>query len=196
MDAYERESRKNGYKHIAGIDEAGRGALAGPVVAAAVILPSECLIEGINDSKQLTSKHRSLLYDEIRDVAISVGISALDNHLIEELNILQASLRAMAEAVGKLNPKPDYLLIDGSKCPSIDIAGEAIPKGDSLSISIAAASIIAKVTRDNLMVELDKTYPNYGFEQHKGYPTTQHRQAIAQYGASEIHRKTFKLLSD
>lgn len=196
MNVYERASRKKGYKLIAGVDEAGRGALAGPVVAAAVILPIDCCIDGINDSKKLTPKNRSQLYHEISKTALSIGIRSLDNHFIEQLNILQASLRAMAEAVHQLNPKPDYLLVDGSKYPNIDITGEAIPKGDSLSLSIAAASIIAKVTRDRLMVDFDRSYPNYGFSQHKGYPTKQHRQAIAQFGASEIHRKTFKLLSD
>ncbi len=196
MDVYERASRQNGYHLIAGVDEAGRGALAGPVVAAAVILPTDCCIDGINDSKQLTPEHRSQLYDQIHDIAISVGIGLLDNLRIEQINILQASLHAMVVAVDRLNPKPDYLLVDGSQYPNINIKGKAIPKGDSLSISIAAASIVAKVTRDREMIEFDKIYPNYGFKQHKGYPTSQHRQAIAQFGASDIHRKTFRLLSD
>lgn len=196
MDAFERACRQKGYKRIAGIDEAGRGALAGPVVAAAVILPVNCKIEGLKDSKQLTAKQRSLLANEIQSVAISVGIGSVDNRLIEELNILQAALRAMAEAVEQLIPKPDYLLVDGSKLPKTNIPGQAIPKGDNLSLSIAAASVIAKTTRDRLMIEFHQTYPNYGFEQHKGYPTAQHRQAIAQFGASAIHRNTFKLLPD
>lgn len=196
MDAFERACRQNGYKRIAGIDEAGRGALAGPVVAAAVILPVGCEIEGLKDSKQLTPKQRSLLTNEIQSVAVSVGVGSVDNRLIEELNILQAALRAMAEAVEQLAPKPDYLLVDGSKMPETNIPGQAIPKGDNLSLSIAAASVIAKTTRDRLMTEFHQTYPNYGFEQHKGYPTAQHRQAIAQFGASAIHRNTFKLLPD
>ncbi|MDE0314304.1 MAG: ribonuclease HII [Candidatus Poribacteria bacterium] len=196
MDAFERACRQKGYKRIAGIDEAGRGALAGPVVAAAVILPVNCKIEGLKDSKQLTAKQRSLLANEIQSVAVSVGVGSVDNRLIEELNILQAALRAMAEAVEQLAPKPDYLLVDGSKLPKTNIPGQAIPKGDNLSLSIAAASVIAKTTRDRLMIEFHQTYPNYGFEQHKGYPTAQHRQAIAQFGASAIHRNTFKLLSD
>ncbi len=196
MDAFEHACRQKGYKRIAGIDEAGRGALAGPVVAAAVILPVNCKIEGLKDSKQLTAKQRSLLANEIQSVAVSVGVGSVDNRLIEELNILQAALRAMAEAVEQLAPKPDYLLVDGSKLPKTNIPGQAIPKGDNLSLSIAAASVIAKTTRDRLMIEFHQTYPNYGFEQHKGYPTAQHRQAIAQFGASAIHRNTFKLLSD
>lgn len=196
MDAFERACRQKGYKRIAGIDEAGRGALAGPVVAAAVILPVDCKIEGLKDSKQLTAKQRSLLANEIQSVAISVGVGSVDNRLIEELNILQAALRAMAEAVDQLTPKPDYLLVDGSKLPKTNIPGQAIPKGDNLSLSIAAASVIAKTTRDRLMIEFHQTYPNYGFEQHKGYPTAQHRQAIAEFGISAIHRNTFKLLPE
>ncbi len=196
MDAFERTCRENGYTQIAGIDEAGRGALAGPVVAAAVILPIGCQIDGLNDSKQLTPKQRTELLDEILKVSISVGIGSADNKVIERINILQATLQAMKEAVEQLTPKPDYLLVDGSKLPNIDIAAEAIPKGDSLSLSIAAASVVAKTTRDSLMVEFHQTYPKYGFHQHKGYPTAQHRQAIAQFGTSAIHRNTFKLLAD
>ena len=196
MDAFERACRQNGYKRIAGIDEAGRGALAGPVVAAAVILPPGCKIDGLKDSKQLTPKQRSLLANEIQSIALSVGVGSVDNRLIEEINILQAALRAMTEAVEQLTPKPDYLLVDGSKMPTTNIPGQAIPKGDNLSLSIAAASVIAKTTRDSMMIEFHQTYPNYGFEQHKGYPTAQHRQAIAQFGASAIHRNTFKLLAD
>ena len=188
--------REKGYIIIAGIDEAGRGALAGPVVAAAVILPADCHIAGINDSKKLTPNHRSKLYEEITDIAISVGISAIDNSQIEQLNILQAALLAMELAVEKLTVRPDYLLVDGNRYPDINIEGEAITKGDSLSFSIAAASIMAKVTRDRLMIAFDSTYPNYGFKDHKGYPTKQHRQAITEHGPSDIHRKTFRLLSE
>ena len=196
MDAYERVCRQNGYTLIAGIDEAGRGALAGPVVAAAVILPITCTIDGLTDSKQLTPNRRLFLSNEIRRVAISVGIGLLDNQKIDRLNILQAALRAMEEAVRQLTPKPEYLLVDGSKMPATNIPGQAIPKGDTLSLSIAAASVIAKTTRDRLMIEYDKNYPNYGFLKHKGYPTAQHRKAIAEFGATEIHRHTFKLLAD
>ena len=196
MDAFELARQQSGYKQIAGIDEAGRGALAGPVIAAAVILPLNCNIDGLRDSKQLTPKQRDRLADEIHRVAISVGIGAADNRTVDRLNVLKATLLAMQNAIEKLTPQPDYLLVDGINLPTTAIPGEAIPKGDSRSYSIAAASIIAKTTRDRLMVEADRNYPNYGFPKHKGYPTSQHRQAIAQFGASEIHRQTFKLLPD
>lgn len=196
MDIYERACRLKGFTEIAGIDEAGRGALAGPVVAAAVILPVNCQIEGLTDSKLLTSNQREFLVDKICGVAISVGIGTVDNRMIERINILQASLLAMRNAVEQLTAKPHYILVDGTKLPDIDIPGEAIPKGDRQSLSIAAASVIAKTTRDRLMVEFDGIYPNYGFKQHKGYPTVQHRQAIDQFGVTAIHRNTFKLLPD
>ena len=194
MNVFELACQQSGYKQIAGIDEAGRGALAGPVIAAAVILPINCSLDGLNDSKQLSPKQRDRLCDEIHRVAIAVGVGAIDNQVIDRLNILNATLLAMQEAVENLTPQPDYLLVDGLHLPQIDIPSEAIPKGDSRSYSIAAASIIAKTTRDKRMIALDHTYPNYGFRKHKGYPTSQHRQAIAQFGASEIHRHTFKLL--
>lgn len=196
INAFEIACQQNGYKQIAGIDEAGRGALAGPVIAAAVILPINCSIRGLKDSKQLSPKQRDRLFDEIHTVAISIGVGSADNRAIERLNILNATLLAMQKAVEKLTHPPDFLLVDGLYLPQVDIPGEAIPKGDSRSYSIAAASIIAKTTRDRLMIELDRTYPNYGFLQHKGYPTSQHRHAIAQFGASDIHRHTFKLLPD
>ncbi len=196
MDAYERACRLNGFIQIAGVDEAGRGALAGPVVAAAVILPTDCQIEGLTDSKLLTPNQREVLVDKIHSVAISIGTGSADNRTIERINILQASLLAMKHAIQQLTPKPDYLLVDGSKLPDIDVPSEAIPKGDFLSISIAAASVVAKTTRDRLMIEYDAKYPNYGFRQHKGYPTALHRQAIAKFGATAIHRNTFKLLPD
>ncbi len=196
MDAFEIACQQSGYKLIAGIDEAGRGALAGPVIAAAVILPLNCSIDGLKDSKQLTPKQRALLADQIHNVALSVGIGSADNRVIDRLNILKATLLAMQNAIEKLTPQPDYLLVDGINLPTTNIPGEAIPKGDSRSYAIAAASIIAKTTRDRIMIELDHTYPNYGFQRHKGYPTSQHRQVIAQFGASDIHRQTFKLLPD
>jgi ribonuclease HII len=196
MDVFERACQRSGYKQIAGIDEAGRGALAGPVIAAAVILPINCGIAGLKDSKQLTPKQRDLLSDEIHNVAVSVGIGSVDNRVVDTLNVLEATLLAMRQAIEKLTPQPDYLLVDGINFPAIDIQGEAITKGDSRSYSIAAASIIAKTTRDRLMIALDRTYPHYGFQQHKGYPTSRHRQAIAEFGASDIHRHTFKLLPD
>ena len=194
--AFERACRQNGYRHIAGIDEAGRGALAGPVIAAAVILPPDCQITGLRDSKQLSPRQRSHLSDEIHRVAISIGVGRADPPTIAKVNILEATLIAMQEAVTNLSPPPDYLLVDGLDLPKTAIIGKAIPKGDSLSVSIAAASIIAKTTRDALMIEFGETYPNYGFPKHKGYPTPQHREAIATFGASEIHRHTFKLLAD
>ena len=196
MNVFELACQQSGYKQIAGIDEAGRGALAGPVIAAAVILPMHCSIKGLRDSKQLSPTQRAHLFDEIHDVAVSVGTGSVDHRDIDRLNILEAALLAMREAVEKLTPAPDYLLVDGLHVPEVDIVGETIPKGDSKSYSIAAASIIAKVTRDRLMAELDPIYPNYGFSRHKGYPTSQHRQAIAQFGVSDIHRRTFKLLPD
>ena len=196
MNVFELACQRSGYKRIAGIDEAGRGALAGPVIAAAVILPMRCDIKGLKDSKQLSPKQRARLFDEIHDVAVSVGVGAADHQVIDRSNVLQATLLAMQEAVEELTPQPDYLLVDGLNLPAIGIVGEAIPKGDNRSYSIAAASIIAKTTRDRLMIEADRSYPNYGFPKHKGYPTPQHRQAIAQFGASEIHRRTFKLLPD
>ena len=196
MDVFERVCQRRGYKQIAGIDEAGRGALAGPVIAAAVILPINCGINGLQDSKQLTPKQRDRLSNEIYRVAVSIGIGSVDSRGVDNLNVLQATLLAMRQAIENLTPQPDYLLIDGINLPAIDIQGEAIPKGDSRSYSIAAASIIAKTTRDRLMVALDRTYPDYGFSQHKGYPTSQHRQAIAQHGPSDVHRHTFKLLPE
>ncbi len=196
MNVFELACQQSGYKQIAGIDEAGRGALAGPVIAAAVILPAHCNIKGLRDSKQLSPKQRAYLFDEIHNVAVSIGIGSADHRVVDRLNVLQATLLAMQKAVEKLTPAPDYLLVDGLDLPEVSIVGEAIPKGDSRSYSIAAASIVAKITRDRLMVELDPIYPNYGFSRHKGYPTSQHRQAIAQFGASDIHRRTFKLLPD
>ena len=196
MNSFELAYQQSGYKQIAGIDEAGRGALAGPVIAAAVILPIDCTLDGLNDSKQLSPKQRDQLCEDIRRVAVSIGVGSVDNQEIDRLNILNASLLAMQKAVEKLTPQPDCLLVDGIYLPQVDIPGEAIPKGDSRSYSIAAASIIAKTTRDRLMIKLHHIYPNYGFLKHKGYPTSQHRRAIAQFGASDIHRRTFKLLPD
>ena len=196
MNAFELTCQQNGYRQIAGIDEAGRGALAGPVIAAAVILPINCTLDGLNDSKQLSPKQRERLYDEIHRVAVSIAVGSVDNQVIDRLNILNATLLAMQQAVKKLNPQPDYILVDGIHLPQVNIPSKAIPKGDSRSYSIAAASIIAKTTRDRRMCALDHTYPNYGFLKHKGYPTSQHRQAIARFGVSDIHRHTFKLLPE
>ncbi len=189
---FEELARRQGYLCIAGIDEAGRGALAGPVVAAAVVLPKGVEIPGINDSKKLTPAKRNELFDLILEKALSVGIGSGDHLLIDRVNILQATLVAMKEAVLGIFPPPDYLLIDGiSKIP-ISIHQRTIKKGDSASISIAAASIIAKVTRDRLMVGFDRDYPGYGFAEHKGYGCAAHMAAVARLGPSTIHRKTFR----
>ena len=189
--AYEKELYEKGYEYICGTDEAGRGPLAGPVVAAAVILPKNMMIVGVNDSKQLTEKKREELFDVIMDKALAVGVCFIDNKKIDEINILEASRLAMMEAIKKLKIKPDYVLSDCMKM-NIGIPVNPIVKGDALSESIAAASIIAKVSRDRFMDEMDLKYPNYGFKRHKGYPTKDHIEAIKKWGICEIHRKTFK----
>ncbi|PID40196.1 MAG: ribonuclease HII [Proteobacteria bacterium] len=190
--SFEKKARANGCKIIAGIDEAGRGPLAGPVVSAAVILPKEASLPGIDDSKKLTPKLRIDLYDRLYDVSRAIGIGITDAPEIDRVNILQATLRAMAMAVDNLKPQPDCLLIDGIFTIAADISQEAIKKGDSRSISIAAASIVAKVTRDRIMDQVDGLYPEYQFGRHKGYPTRAHREAIRQHGCCPIHRRTFK----
>ena len=193
IQQFEQTLRQQGYQRIAGIDEAGRGALAGPVVAAAVILPTDCQISGVTDSKQLTPKKRAGLFDDIHHTAVAVGVGYVDNEGIDRINILQATMAAMAQAIAQITPAPDYALVDGTHLPNIFLPAEAIPKGDTFIQSIAAASIIAKVTRDRLMIELAETYPVYGFQVHKGYGTLLHRQAIAQFGPCPIHRRSFKL---
>ena len=190
--AFESEARKSGYSLIAGIDEAGRGPLAGPVVSAAVVLPETFCVDDVDDSKKLTPKKRADLFPRIQEAALAVGVGIVEAETIDRINILQAALLSMAKAVENLAIQPDYLLIDGSFPIPMDLPQNALPKGDSLSISIAAASIIAKVTRDRMMVDFDNTYPEYGFSKHKGYPTKAHREAIRKFGCSPIHRKTFK----
>lgn len=180
-----------GYEYICGIDEAGRGPLCGPVVAAAVILPKDKYIEGVNDSKKLSLKKREKLYDDIKKEAISVGIGIVDVDIIEEINILNATKLAMIKAIKDLKIKPDYLLIDGNQLIDIDIEKQTVVSGDAKSESIAAASIIAKVTRDRMLVNFDKLYPEYGFAKHKGYGTKMHIEAIKKYGLTPIHRKSF-----
>ena len=189
---YEHRAARSGGRHIAGVDEAGRGPLAGPVVAAAVILPPDFCGPRINDSKKLTPARRERLYDVIYQHALTVGIGIVDAAEIDRINILQASLQAMTMAVRNLAPRPDYLLIDGTFPIFLDLPQQPIPKGDALSISIAAASIIAKVTRDRLMDTYHIYYPCFGFSRHKGYPTQDHRQAIRAFGCSPIHRRTFR----
>ena len=189
--AFEKELYNEGINYIAGTDEAGRGPLAGPVVAAAVILPKNMIITGVNDSKQLTEKRRNELFDIINEKALAVGVAFIDNQKIDEINILEASRLAMMEAIKKLKIKPEYVLSDAMPM-NIDVPVKPIIKGDALSESIAAASIIAKVSRDRYMDEMDKLYPEYGFKKHKGYPTKDHIEAIKKYGITDIHRKTFK----
>ncbi|MDT8317689.1 MAG: ribonuclease HII [bacterium] len=188
---YERDLSNKGYRSIAGIDEAGRGPLAGPVVAAAVILPGGLQMPGVNDSKKLTAQKREALFDVVMKNATATGVGIAQPEEIDGINILQATLKAMIRAVDKLKTSPDYLIIDGINAIDRDIPQQAIKKGDSLSISIAAASIIAKVTRDRMMLKYDKEYPSYGFASHKGYGSKIHREAIADLGPCPIHRKTF-----
>ena len=190
MTAFERETRAAGYNVIAGTDEAGRGPLAGPVVAAAVILPPEP-IEGIDDSKKLSEKKREALYDVIMERAAAVGVGFADAGEIDEINILNAAMISMARAVENMAVKPDFVLIDGNTSRFMDIPHRCIVKGDQKSASVAAASIIAKVTRDRLMKEYDEKYPEYNFGKHKGYPTREHMELVKKYGPCEIHRKTF-----
>lgn len=190
--------RGKGYRLIAGVDEAGRGPLAGPVYAAAVILPEDAIIKGINDSKKLTEKRRGELFEEITEKAVAYNICAIDEKRIDEINILNATFEAMNGAVNGLSVKPDYVIIDGNRIRGMEIAHETVVKGDAKSISIAAASILAKVSRDRFITEMAKRYPEYGFEQHKGYGTKAHTEAILKYGPCVIHRRTFlrKLLGD
>lgn len=190
MKEFETELYNNGINFIAGIDEVGRGPLVGPVVTAAVILPKDFYDERINDSKKLTENKRELLYDVIMENAISVGIGISSENVIDEINILNATKRAMLEAVNNLSVKPEHLLIDAVKL-NTDIPQTSIIKGDAKSESIAAASIIAKVTRDRMMIELDKIHPEYDFKHNKGYGTKKHIEAIRKYGIIKEHRKTF-----
>lgn len=189
LKKYEREYAA--YTHICGIDEVGRGPLAGPVVAGAVILPKDCDILYINDSKKLSEKKREELYDVIMEKAVSVGLGFVTPARIDEINILQATYEAMREAISKLKVKPDLLLNDAVTIPQVDIRQVPIIKGDAKSISIGAASIVAKVTRDRLMVQYDEVYPEYGFASNKGYGAQIHIDALKKYGPCPIHRKTF-----
>lgn len=189
MLCYEREYGHVGY--ICGVDEAGRGPLAGPVVAGAVILPADCEILYLNDSKQLSEKRREALYGEIMDKALAVGVGMASPARIDEINILQATYEAMRQAVGNLAVKPQILLNDAVTIPDLELPQVPIIKGDAKSLSIAAASVIAKVTRDRLMREYDAVMPQYGFAGHKGYGSAAHIAAIREYGPSPIHRKTF-----
>lgn len=188
---FEQEAAKQGYTHVAGIDEAGRGPLAGPVVAAAVILPRDFPVEDVTDSKKLTPKKRERLYTHIFAHADDVGVGVVESEEIDRVNILNASLSAMALSVKDLGTAPDFLLIDGNFTIPLELPQQALPKGDALSVSIAAASIVAKVTRDRLMGEYHEIYPQFGFANNKGYPTREHRNAIKKHGISPIHRLSF-----
>ena len=194
---YENELREQGYKYICGVDEAGRGPLAGPVCAAAVILPPDTMIEGVNDSKKLSEKKREELFDIVIDTALAYCIAFGSVEEIEEHNILATTMMTMKRAVEGLSVKADYAIVDGNKLPPLDIDSKYIIKGDANSMSIAAASILAKVSRDRLMLEYAKEYPQYCFEKHKGYGTKLHNEMILLHGPSPIHRMSFlkKLLN-
>lgn len=192
MSCYEEELRNTGKKLIAGVDEAGRGPLAGPVIAAAVILPKDAYLPGLNDSKKLSEKRRFELEKQIKAQAVAWSCSIGNHLLIDRINILNASKLAMVRAIRKLQTQPDFVLIDGNMHLDTLVPQMSIVKGDSLSVSIAAASILAKCARDRLMVQLDQVYPQYQFAQHKGYPTALHKQLLREYGFSPIHRRSFK----
>jgi ribonuclease HII len=192
MWLFEKHAYTEGYYRVAGTDEVGRGPLAGPVVSAAVILPKNLNIPEIRDSKKISQYKRDLLYDRIYEEAETIGLGIIDSHEIDRINILQASLAAMCMAVDNLVPSPDFLLIDGKFKIPCTLPQKAVIKGDDRSISIAAASIVAKVTRDRLMEKYGKLYPQYGFAQNKGYPTKSHRSAIKACGCCPIHRMSFK----
>ncbi len=189
---FENQARRNGARHVAGVDEVGRGPLAGPVVAAAVLLPAGFSSEGINDSKKLSARQRMVAFERICRQAAGIGVGVIDAEVIDRINILEASLLAMATAIDRLDPAPDYLLVDGKQPVKRAIPQLTLTRGDSRSLSIAAASIVAKVTRDRLMEDYHRLYPAYGFDQHKGYPTRAHREAVAVYGGCPIHRRSFK----
>lgn len=192
-DPWELENRlyDQGYQSICGVDEAGAGPLAGPVYAAAVILPRGLTLPYLNDSKKVTPRRREILFDQIREQAIAYAIAWADEKEIDAINILNARMLAMDRAIKKLNPAADFALIDGNRNQGIELQNEMVVHGDARSASIAAASILAKVSRDRFMVELAEQYPQYAFEKHKGYPTKLHYERLRQYGPSPVHRKTF-----
>lgn len=192
---YEQELYKQNINLIAGVDEVGRGPLVGPVVASAVILPKNYHLEGLNDSKQLSEKKRNIYYEILKRDAIAIGIGIIDASIIDKVNIYEASKLAMLEALKNLNIKPDYVLIDAMKLP-LDIPSTSIIHGDALSLSIAAASVIAKVTRDEIMYELHKKYPEYHFDKHKGYPTKLHLECLQKFGPLKNYRFTYKPVHD
>lgn len=193
---FEEELEQKGIKYIAGVDEVGRGPLVGPVVTACVILPTGYTLEGLTDSKKLSLKKREMYFDIIMKEALSVSIGIKDEKVIDEVNIYEATKLAMYDAINNSKIKPEHVLIDAMKLEKLDIPSTSIIKGDFKSITIAAASVIAKVTRDRMLVELDKKYPEYGFKKNAGYGTRQHIEAIEKYGIIPEHRKTFKPVSD
>ena len=192
MYEYERQANAEGYDLIAGVDEAGRGPLAGPVAVAAVILPKELYIPFLNDSKKLSEKRRETLYDMIREQAVAYSVVLVDREIIDKDNIYEATKNGMYDAILKLSQKPDKVLIDAMPLNKLPIPSLSIVKGDAKSASIAAASVLAKVTRDRFMLEMDKVYPEYGFKNHKGYGTKAHIEAIKKYGPCPLHRETFE----
>lgn len=189
--SYEIAAMNNGYKTVCGVDEAGRGPLAGPVYAAAVILPVGAQIEGLNDSKKLSEKKREELFEVIKNVAVSISVGIATEQEIDSINILNATFLAMTRAIDGLEIPADYAIIDGNRAPKSEIATETVVKGDGKVMSVAAASIIAKVSRDRFMLKMAQEYPQYQFEKHKGYGTKLHYEMIEKYGISPIHRKTF-----
>ena len=191
MLSYEKELYKQGVTLIAGVDEVGRGPLAGPVVAAAVILPKNCKIKGLNDSKKIPKKKHLEIYQAVQEQALSIGIGIMDNHIIDQVNIYEATKQAMKEAIFQLNPQPDHLLIDAMKL-ELPISQTSIIKGDANSLSIAAASIVAKVTRDNIMKNYDNQYPGYDFTANAGYGTAKHLEGLEKLGVTPIHRISFE----
>ena len=193
---FDKQYYLDGYKLIVGCDEAGRGCLLGPVFGAAVILPKDFKLDGLTDSKKLTEKKREEFYPYIMEHALSVSVGIKNEKVIDEVNIYEATKLAMYEAIEKSKVKPQHVLIDAMKLENLDIPSTSIIKGDAKSITIAAASVIAKVTRDHMMIELDKQYPMYGFKDHKGYPTKKHVEAIMEYGLIDGYRKTFKPISE
>jgi ribonuclease HII len=188
---YDQSIRDLEGKLLCGVDEAGRGPLAGPVVAAAVILPPYCVIEGLNDSKKLTENSRITIFEIIKKISLCFSVAFVDNEKIDKINILNATMLAMSQAVSSLDISPDFTIVDGNKLPNFGKKAIAVIKGDAKSASIAAASVVAKVTRDNYMKAMDEVYPDFGFSKHKGYPTKLHYEAIEKFGITPIHRKSF-----
>ena len=190
-EAFECEAWARGFRRVAGVDEAGRGPLAGPVVAAAVVLPRRCRLEGLRDSKLLSERQREHLYVQLLTAAVDIGVGVVDAEVIDELNILEATRLAMVQAIHHLTPVPDYLLLDAVVLPGIAAEQRAVIKGDRLCRSIAAASVVAKVLRDRLMVRAHVRYPQYGFLAHKGYGTAEHLRQLQRYGPCDLHRRSF-----